>query len=52
MVHDVDVYGYDPLLSRKEIEGSGVKAVEELDGMSLASRDTGGGARGVNGGWV
>ena len=28
----VDVYGYDPLLSRKEIEGFGVKAREELDG--------------------
>ena len=29
----VDVYGYDPLLSREEIEGFGVKAREELDGM-------------------
>ena len=28
----VDVYGYDPLLSREEIEGFGVKAREELDG--------------------
>ena len=28
----VDVYGYDPLLSREEIEGFGVKAQEELDG--------------------
>ena len=28
----VDVYGYDPMLSRKEIEGFGVKAREELDG--------------------
>jgi len=28
----VDVYGCDPLLSRKEIEGFGVKAREELDG--------------------
>ena len=25
----VDVYGYDPLLSRKEIEGFGVKAFDE-----------------------
>jgi UDP-N-acetyl-D-galactosamine dehydrogenase len=29
----VDVYGYDPLLSREEIEGFGVKAMEMLDGM-------------------
>lgn len=29
----VDVYGYDPLLIREEIEGFGVKAREELDGM-------------------
>jgi len=29
----VDVYGYDPLLSREEIEGFGVKAQEELNGM-------------------
>jgi len=28
----VDVYGYDPLLSREEIEGFGVRAREELDG--------------------
>ena len=28
----VDVYGYDPLLSREEIEGFGVKAREELNG--------------------
>jgi len=28
----VDVYGYDPLLSRREIEGFGVKAVDELTG--------------------
>ena len=28
----VDVYGYDPLLSREEIEGFGVKAMEMLDG--------------------
>jgi UDP-N-acetyl-D-galactosamine dehydrogenase len=27
----VDIYGYDPLLSKKEIEGFGVKAVEGLD---------------------
>ena len=27
----VDVYGYDPLLSREEIEGFGVKTVVELD---------------------
>ena len=31
--YSADVYGYDPLLSRKEIEGFGVKAVEELDGI-------------------
>jgi len=31
--YKVDVYGYDPLLSNKEIEGFGVKAREELDGM-------------------
>jgi len=31
--YKVDVYGYDPLLSKKEIEGFGVKAVEELDGV-------------------
>jgi hypothetical protein len=31
----VDVYGYDPLLSREEIEGFGVKAQEELDGAKL-----------------
>jgi UDPglucose 6-dehydrogenase/UDP-N-acetyl-D-galactosamine dehydrogenase len=30
--YKVDVYGYDPLLSKKEIEGFGVKAVEELTG--------------------
>jgi len=29
--YKVDVYGYDPLLSKKEIEGFGVKAVEGLD---------------------
>ena len=29
----VDVYGYDPLLSREEIEGFGVKAAGELDGV-------------------
>ena len=29
----VDVYGYDPLLSREEIEGFGVKAREELNGV-------------------
>jgi UDPglucose 6-dehydrogenase/UDP-N-acetyl-D-galactosamine dehydrogenase len=28
----VDVHGYDPLLSREEIEGFGVKAREELNG--------------------
>jgi len=28
----VDVYGYDPLLSREEIEGFGVKVREELNG--------------------
>jgi UDP-N-acetyl-D-glucosamine/UDP-N-acetyl-D-galactosamine dehydrogenase len=28
-----DVYGYDPLLCREEIEGFGVKAMEKLDGM-------------------
>ena len=27
----VDVYGYDPLLSKEEIEGFGVKAFNELD---------------------
>ena len=27
----VDVYGYDPLLSKEEIEGSGVKALDELN---------------------
>jgi UDPglucose 6-dehydrogenase/UDP-N-acetyl-D-galactosamine dehydrogenase len=31
--YKVEVYGYDPLLSRKEIEGFGVKAREELDGV-------------------
>lgn len=31
--YKVDVYGYDPLLSREEIESFGVKAREELDGM-------------------
>jgi UDPglucose 6-dehydrogenase/UDP-N-acetyl-D-galactosamine dehydrogenase len=30
--YKVDVYGYDPLLSQKEIEGFGVKAIEELTG--------------------
>ncbi len=30
--YKVDVYGYDPLLSKKEIEGFGVKAVEVLSG--------------------
>jgi UDPglucose 6-dehydrogenase/UDP-N-acetyl-D-galactosamine dehydrogenase len=30
--YKVDVYGYDSLLSRNEIEGFGVKAVEELTG--------------------
>jgi UDPglucose 6-dehydrogenase/UDP-N-acetyl-D-galactosamine dehydrogenase len=29
--YKVDVYGYDPLLCKKEIEGFGVKAVEGLD---------------------
>ena len=27
----VDVYGYDPLLSKEEIEGFGVKALDELN---------------------
>jgi UDPglucose 6-dehydrogenase/UDP-N-acetyl-D-galactosamine dehydrogenase len=27
----VDVYGYDPLLSKEEIEGFGVKALDNLD---------------------
>jgi len=27
----VDVYGYDPLLSNEEIEGFGVKALDELN---------------------
>ncbi len=27
----VDVYGYDPLLSKEEIEGFGVKTFNELD---------------------
>lgn len=31
--YKVDVYGYDPLLSKKEIEGFGVKAVEGLNGI-------------------
>ncbi len=31
--YKVDVYGYDPLLSKKEIEGFGVKAIEKLDGV-------------------
>jgi UDP-N-acetyl-D-glucosamine/UDP-N-acetyl-D-galactosamine dehydrogenase len=30
--YKVDVYGYDPLLSKMEIEGFGVKALEELTG--------------------
>lgn len=29
----VDIYGYDPLLSKEEIEGFGVKALEELSEM-------------------
>lgn len=31
--YKLDVYGYDPLLSREEIEGFGVKAREELNGV-------------------
>jgi len=27
---DVEVYGYDPLISKEEIEGFGVKALDEL----------------------
>jgi UDPglucose 6-dehydrogenase/UDP-N-acetyl-D-galactosamine dehydrogenase len=27
----VDVYGYDPMLSKEEIEGFGVKALDNLD---------------------
>ena len=27
----VDAYGYDPLLSKEEIEGFGVKALDNLD---------------------
>jgi len=30
--YKVDVYGYDPLLSKMEIEGFGVKALDELTG--------------------
>ena len=33
--YGMDVYGYDLLLSREEIEGFGVKAREELDGIKL-----------------
>lgn len=31
--YSADVYGYDPLLSRKEIEGFGVKAMEKMNGL-------------------
>jgi len=31
MEFGVDVYGYDSLLSREEIEGFGVKALDNLD---------------------
>ena len=31
MEFGVDVYGYDPLLSKEEIEGFGVKAIDNLD---------------------
>ncbi len=31
--YSADVYGYDPLLSRREIEGFGVKAVEKMNGL-------------------
>lgn len=34
--YKVDVYGYDPLLSKEEIEGFGVKAREKLDCVILA----------------
>ena len=33
--YKVDVYGYDPLLSRKEIEGFGIKAVERLSEIKI-----------------
>jgi UDPglucose 6-dehydrogenase/UDP-N-acetyl-D-galactosamine dehydrogenase len=31
--YKMDVYGYDPLLSEKEIEGFGVKAIDRLNGI-------------------
>jgi len=47
----MDVYVYDPLLSRKEIGGFGVKAVERLTGRKTGRDNPGGWLRSSLGSW-